>query len=56
MDLLNSLRLRLAAMSRRQRLDQDLEDELAFHMAMRAERLEEAGADATKVRKRHSDP
>jgi putative ABC transport system permease protein len=34
----NILRLRLRALRRRQQLDRELEEELAFHMAMRAER------------------
>lgn len=35
---LNSLRLRIRALLGGKRLDRDLEDELAFHLAMRAER------------------
>jgi len=35
---LNELRLRLKALARRKQLDRDLEDEVAFHLAMREER------------------
>src|SRR5215471_17955676 len=35
--------LRLKALINRKRLDQDLEDELAFHLAMREQRYREAG-------------
>jgi hypothetical protein len=34
-----ALRLRLRALFRRRPLEQDLEDELAFHLAMKAEKL-----------------
>ncbi len=34
-DLFTSLRLRLRALWRRRQLEGDLEDELAFHLAMR---------------------
>ncbi len=44
--MLNDILLRLRALLRRRRLDQDLDDELAFHLAMRASQLEAAGADA----------
>ncbi|HEX5110188.1 MAG TPA: ABC transporter permease [Vicinamibacterales bacterium] len=41
---LNSLRLRLHATWRRRQLDQDLRDEMAFHVAMRQAQLGQAGA------------
>jgi putative ABC transport system permease protein len=41
---LSSLRHRLRAMLWRQRLDQDLHDEMAFHIAMREAQLRAAGA------------
>ncbi|HYO79982.1 MAG TPA: ABC transporter permease, partial [Bryobacteraceae bacterium] len=44
---LRSLQLRLATLRRRELLDQDLQDELAFHMAMRAEKLAEQGVDTS---------
>jgi hypothetical protein len=36
---LNSLRLRLRALTRRGQLEQVLQDEMAFHLAMREEKL-----------------
>ena len=55
---LNSLRLRLHATLRRRQLEQDLQDELAFHLAMREEQLRAAGAaDAgTSARRRFGSP
>jgi predicted permease len=41
---LSSLRLRLRALLRRRQLEQDLQDELAFHLAMREEQLRTSGA------------
>ena len=41
---LTSLRLRLRALLRRRQLEQDLQDEVAFHLAMREEQLRTAGA------------
>lgn len=41
---LNSLRLRVRAFLRRRRMEQDLQDELAFHLAMREEQLGASGA------------
>ena len=40
---LKSLRLRIRALARRRRLDQDLQDEMAFHLAMREEQLRASG-------------
>ena len=40
---LNSLRLRLRALTRRPQLEQDLQDEMAFHLAMREEKQRQAG-------------
>ena len=40
---LHSTWLRLKALINRERLDQDLEDEIAFHLAMREEKYREAG-------------
>ena len=41
---LSSLRLRLWALLRRRQLDQDLQDEVAFHLAMREDQLRRSGA------------
>jgi predicted permease len=40
---LSSLRLRLRALTRRRRQEQDLQDEMAFHLAMREEQLRASG-------------
>lgn len=40
---LRSLRLRVGALARRRRLEQDLQDEMAFHLAMREEQLRSSG-------------
>ncbi len=40
--LFTAIRLRVQALFHRRRLDQDLDDELAFHLAMRAEKLGDA--------------
>ena len=42
-ETLHEIRLRLRALIHRRRLDRDLEDELAFHLAMRAEKYRAAG-------------
>jgi putative ABC transport system permease protein len=47
---LNQLRLRLAAMWRRNDLDRDLEDEMAFHLAMREQALRDDGATPLAAR------
>lgn len=49
-EFLSTLRLKLNALRHRRQLDRDLEDELAFHLAMRAEKLREAG-DASDPRR-----
>jgi putative ABC transport system permease protein len=41
---LNSLRLRLRALGQHRQLEQDLQDEVAFHLAMRQEQLRRSGA------------
>ncbi|MPY87056.1 MAG: FtsX-like permease family protein [Luteitalea sp.] len=41
---LSSLRLRLRALLRRRQLEQDLQDEVAFHLAMREDQLRTSGA------------
>ena len=41
---LSSLRHRLRALLRRRQLEQDLQDEVAFHLAMREEQLRKSGA------------
>jgi predicted permease len=41
---LRSLRLRLRALARRRQLEQDLQDEMAFHLALREEQLRASGA------------
>ena len=38
--------LRIKALVRRRELDRDLEDELAFHLAMREQKLREQGVSA----------
>jgi hypothetical protein len=40
---LHDFRLRIAALGRRRQLDRDLDDEVAFHLAMRAEKNRRAG-------------
>ncbi|HXL21667.1 MAG TPA: ABC transporter permease [Candidatus Dormibacteraeota bacterium] len=42
---LNKTILRLKALKRRRQLDRDLDDEMAFHLAMRAAKLEALGRD-----------
>lgn len=50
---LTSLRLRLRAFVRGRRLERDLADEMAFHLAMRADQLRTAGAaDAERLARR----
>ncbi len=51
---LSSLRLRMRALTRRHQLEQDLEDEMSFHLAMREEKERRAGvpADQAGVRAR----
>ena len=43
LEFLSTLRLKLNALRHRGQLDRDLEDELSFHLAMRAEKLRESG-------------
>ena len=43
MEVLHSAWLRLTALFRRRRLDRDLDDEVAFHLAMREQRLRAGG-------------
>jgi len=40
------LRQRLGALAHRRRLERDLEDEIAFHLAMREQELRSSGADS----------
>jgi putative ABC transport system permease protein len=47
---LNSFRLRLRALIRRCQLEQDIEDEMAFHLAMREEKKRQAGLPADEAR------
>jgi putative ABC transport system permease protein len=47
---LKNLRLRLGALSRREQLDRDLQDEVAFHLAMREEKNRASGANADEAR------
>jgi putative ABC transport system permease protein len=49
---LTSLRLRLRALIRRHQLEQDLQDEMAFHLAMREEKQRQAGVPADQARVR----
>src|SRR3954453_14009413 len=47
---LHSLLLRLRAIIRLRQLEQDLQDEMAFHLAMREEKERRAGAPADQAR------
>src|SRR5208282_5179469 len=47
---LNQIRLRIKALWKRQQLDRDLDDELAYHLAMREEKNRLAGIDAEEAR------
>ncbi len=49
---LTSLRLRLRSLLRRRQLERDLQDELAFHLAMREEQLRASGASDARQRAR----
>ena len=49
---LSSLRLRLRALLQRRQLERDLQDEVAFHLAMREEQLRGSGALDAAVRAR----
>lgn len=49
---LNSLRLRLRALTRRHQLEQDLDDEMSFHLAMREAKERQAGIPADQARLR----
>ena len=46
---LNGLRLRWRALIRRRQLEQDLQDEMAFHLAMREEQLRRRGVSADQA-------
>ena len=46
----NAGRLRMKTLFARKRLERDLQDELAFHLAMREERNRERGAEASEAR------
>jgi putative ABC transport system permease protein len=48
--LWNEISQRLRSLARPKQLDRDLEDEFAFHMAMREEKNQAAGMDATEAR------
>ena len=52
MEHFTNLRLRLKALFRRKRLDNDLDEELAFHLAMREEKLRKSGKDPLQARRR----
>jgi predicted permease len=45
---ISNLRLRMATLFHRRQLDQDLDDEVAFHLAMREEKLRASGGSARK--------
>jgi hypothetical protein len=47
---LNSLRLRWRALIRREQLEQDLQNEMAFHLSMREEKQRQAGVPADQAR------
>src|SRR6185436_1593408 len=49
---LNSLCLRVRALARRRQLEQDHEDEMSFHLAMREEKERQAGVPAEEARVR----
>jgi putative ABC transport system permease protein len=49
-ETLTQLRLRLTAMLRQRRLDQDLDDEMAFHLAMREQANRDAGLTADEAK------
>jgi putative ABC transport system permease protein len=49
-DWMNKIWQRLAALLQHRQLDRDLEDELAFHLAMREGKNRETGVDATEAR------
>ena len=51
MEHFTNLRLRLKALFLRKKLDQDLDSELNFHLAMREDRLRESGGDPRQARK-----
>jgi putative ABC transport system permease protein len=46
---INGLWLRIKALFRRRQLDRDLDDELAFHLAMREQKLAESGVTAEEA-------
>jgi hypothetical protein len=46
----NNLRLRLKSLFRRRELDRDLEDEVAFHLTMRAESKRANGVEDKEAR------
>lgn len=47
---LSSIRLRLRTLAKSRQLDRDLQDEMAFHLAMREHKLQERGAGAEEAR------
>jgi hypothetical protein len=49
-EAMNEIWLRLRALVRRRRLDHDLEDELAFHLAMREDKYRAEGLDPQRAR------
>src|SRR3954471_18067304 len=49
---LNRLRLRLRALITRRRFEQDLDDEMAFHLALREEQHRQAGVPADQAHAR----
>ena len=51
---LHKARLRLNAIFRREALDRDLHDEVAFHLAMREENNRLAGIDSERIPLRRS--
>ncbi|HEX5432119.1 MAG TPA: permease prefix domain 1-containing protein, partial [Bryobacteraceae bacterium] len=50
--MLHELKLRLQALLHRRRFNRDVEDELAFHLAMREEKLREQGVDPSAAQRR----
>ena len=49
--ILHDLLLRLRALAHRRRLDADVDDELAFHLEMRASQIESTGVDPEAARR-----
>ncbi|HET6936680.1 MAG TPA: permease prefix domain 1-containing protein, partial [Candidatus Angelobacter sp.] len=53
--MLNELWLRLKALFRRRQFEQDLQDEMAFHLAMREEKLRTSGDNSQASATAHKE-